>query len=67
MSVSLRRPCAFPKRPGKSGEGAALANGDGGGCGGAPPQLPSDGTDRTQNVWQWILESERQVKHKTHR
>uniref|UniRef100_A0A3B3RU76 Axin 2 n=1 Tax=Paramormyrops kingsleyae TaxID=1676925 RepID=A0A3B3RU76_9TELE len=53
-------------RLGKSGEGAALANGDGGGCGGAPPQLPSDGTDRTQNVWQWILESERQVKHKTH-
>ncbi|XP_076020751.1 LOW QUALITY PROTEIN: axin-2 [Genypterus blacodes] len=29
-------------------------------------QLPSDTTDRSQNVWQWILESERQGKHKSH-
>ncbi|XP_051568534.1 axin-2-like [Myxocyprinus asiaticus] len=30
------------------------------------PQLPGDVTDRSQNVWQWILESERQRRHKTH-
>ncbi|CDR18083.1 unnamed protein product, partial [Oncorhynchus mykiss] len=28
-----------------------------------PLQLPSDSTDRSQNVWQWILESDRQDKH----
>ncbi|XP_045571463.1 axin-2 [Salmo salar] len=28
-----------------------------------PLQLPSDSTDRSQNVWQWILESDRQGKH----
>lgn len=33
-----------------------------------PLQLPSDSTDRSQNVWQWILESDRQGKHhKPHR
>lgn len=31
------------------------------------PRLPLDATDRSQNVWQWILESERQGKHKPHR
>ncbi|XP_054635063.1 axin-2-like [Dunckerocampus dactyliophorus] len=30
------------------------------------PCLPLDATDRSQNVWQWILESERQGKHKAH-
>ncbi|XP_077461368.1 axin-2-like [Stigmatopora argus] len=30
------------------------------------PCLPLDTADRSQNVWQWILESERQGKHKTH-
>ncbi|XP_023262669.1 axin-2-like [Seriola lalandi dorsalis] len=30
------------------------------------PRLPLDATDRSQNVWQWILESERQGKHKPH-
>ncbi|KAM4603533.1 axin-2 isoform 2-T3 [Polymixia lowei] len=30
------------------------------------PHLPLDATDRSQNVWQWILESERQGKHKPH-
>ncbi|XP_072320129.1 LOW QUALITY PROTEIN: axin-2-like [Eucyclogobius newberryi] len=31
----------------------------------SPPHLPLDVTDRShQNVWQWILESERQGKHK---
>lgn len=29
-------------------------------------QLPADSTDRSQNVWQWILESDRQAKHKPH-
>uniref|UniRef100_A0A3Q2TNE3 Axin 2 n=1 Tax=Fundulus heteroclitus TaxID=8078 RepID=A0A3Q2TNE3_FUNHE len=35
---------------------------------GAPssPCLPMVSTDRSQNVWQWILESERQGKHKPH-
>ncbi|XP_017287960.1 axin-2-like [Kryptolebias marmoratus] len=28
--------------------------------------LPQVSTDRSQNVWQWILESERQGKHKPH-
>lgn len=33
-----------------------------------PLQLLSDSTDRSQNVWQWILESDRQGKHhKPHR
>ncbi|XP_077427803.1 axin-2-like [Vanacampus margaritifer] len=32
----------------------------------SPPCLPLDTTDRSQNVWQWILESERQGKHKPH-
>uniref|UniRef100_A0A672I6D5 DIX domain-containing protein n=1 Tax=Salarias fasciatus TaxID=181472 RepID=A0A672I6D5_SALFA len=30
------------------------------------PRLPLVATDRSQNVWQWILESERQGKHKPH-
>ncbi|XP_051996477.1 axin-2-like [Xyrauchen texanus] len=30
------------------------------------PQLPGDVTDPSQNVWQWILESERQRRYKTH-
>lgn len=34
-------------------------------CG--PLQLPSGTTDPTQNVLQWILESKRQSRHKSHR
>ncbi|XP_056265812.1 axin-2-like isoform X2 [Pseudoliparis swirei] len=34
--------------------------------GASTPRLPLDATDRSQNVWQWILESERQGKHKPH-
>ncbi|XP_067859988.1 axin-2 isoform X4 [Heptranchias perlo] len=31
------------------------------------PQLPGEETDRSQNVWQWMLESERQPsKHRSH-
>ncbi|KAM6905260.1 axin-2 [Xenentodon cancila] len=33
-------------------------------CG--PVQLPTDTTDPTQNVLQWILESKRQGRHKSH-
>ncbi|XP_068574568.1 axin-2 [Cebidichthys violaceus] len=33
---------------------------------GGPSQLPSDTTDPTQNVLQWILESKRQGRHKPH-
>ncbi|XP_074080834.1 axin-2 [Macrotis lagotis] len=29
-------------------------------------QLPGNEADRSQNVWQWMLESERQNKHKPH-
>uniref|UniRef100_A0A1A8J840 Axin 2 n=1 Tax=Nothobranchius kuhntae TaxID=321403 RepID=A0A1A8J840_NOTKU len=32
----------------------------------SPLCLPQVSTDRSQNVWQWILESERQGKHKPH-
>lgn len=34
-------------------------------CG--PLQLPSDTTDPTQNVLQWILESKQRGRHKSHR
>ncbi|TNN66187.1 Axin-2 [Liparis tanakae] len=34
---------------------------------GGPLQLPSDTTDSAQNVLQWILESKRQGRHKSHR
>ncbi|XP_015243706.1 PREDICTED: axin-2-like isoform X1 [Cyprinodon variegatus] len=45
----------FSRRPLKaSGEGVSS------------PCLPMVSTDRSQNVWQWILESERQGKHKPH-
>ncbi|XP_052396164.1 axin-2 [Carassius gibelio] len=36
------------------------------GCESSLFQLPADSTDRSQNVWQWILESDRQTKHKPH-
>ncbi|KAJ8264094.1 hypothetical protein GJAV_G00145080 [Gymnothorax javanicus] len=63
---TLGRSSTLSKRPSKASEGAAQLNGEGGGGGSVSPQLPSDGTDRSQNVWQWILESERQNKHKPH-
>uniref|UniRef100_H3CG77 Axin 2 n=1 Tax=Tetraodon nigroviridis TaxID=99883 RepID=H3CG77_TETNG len=37
-----------------------------GGEGLSSPRLPLDAAQRSQNVWQWILESERQGKHKPH-
>ncbi|XP_029102528.1 axin-2 [Scleropages formosus] len=67
---ALGRSSTLSKRLSKATvcEGPAQQNGEVGGvCGSsAAPQLPSDGTDRSQNVWQWILESERQIKHKSY-
>lgn len=53
------------KRPSKASDGVSVSLS--GGEGSTSPQLPSDGTDRSQNVWQWILDSERQNRHKPHR
>ncbi|XP_030919209.1 axin-2 [Geospiza fortis] len=53
------------KRPGRGG-GDSVAPGDGGLPSPAGVQLPGGEADRAQNVWQWMLESERQNKHKTH-
>lgn len=55
------------KRPGRGVDSVALAAGDGGMPGPGGVQLPGGEADRAQNVWQWMLESERQNKHKTHR
>ncbi|XP_032065930.1 axin-2 isoform X1 [Thamnophis elegans] len=57
----------LPKRNCKLQDGLVLPGGEGGGPP-APPgiPLPSGEADRSQNVWQWMLESERQSKHKPH-
>ncbi|XP_058845702.1 axin-2 isoform X2 [Acipenser ruthenus] len=57
------RSSTLSKRSCKASESSVLPNGDGGTGSG---QLPSDGTDRSHSVWQWVLEGERQSKHKTH-
>ncbi|XP_042166563.1 axin-2 [Oncorhynchus tshawytscha] len=57
---------SLPKRPGKPCEGIRLSQANGGDGVTSPPHLPLDATDRSQNVWQWILESERQGKNKPH-
>ncbi|XP_030064321.1 axin-2 [Microcaecilia unicolor] len=50
------------RRTGRSvSESPALSGSEG-----STSQLPGDETDRSQNVWQWIMESERQNKHKPH-
>ncbi|NWY69887.1 AXIN2 protein, partial [Erithacus rubecula] len=54
------------KRPGRGGDSVAPVAGDGALPGPAGLQLPGGEADRAQNVWQWMLESERQNKHKTH-
>ncbi|KAJ8002094.1 hypothetical protein DPEC_G00176230 [Dallia pectoralis] len=54
------------KRPGKPCEGLSQANVSEGLTSTPQPHLPLDASDRSQNVWQWILESERQGKHKPH-
>ncbi|NXK06986.1 AXIN2 protein, partial [Herpetotheres cachinnans] len=56
----------LPKRPGRGAESVALPAGDGGLPGPGGVQLPGGEADRAQNVWQWMLESERQNKHKPH-
>ncbi|KAK2491360.1 hypothetical protein MC885_006151 [Smutsia gigantea] len=62
------RGSALPKRSGKGMEpGLALPAREGGAPGGAGAlQLPGEEGDRSQDVWQWMLESERQSKPKPH-
>ncbi|KAK9407072.1 axin-2 [Crotalus adamanteus] len=63
----LSRTGTLPKRNCKLQDGLVLPGGEGGGLPaplGIP--LPSGEADRSQNVWQWMLESERQSKHKPH-
>lgn len=48
--------------------GPALPAREGGAPGGPGAlQLPGEEGDRSQDVWQWMLESERQSKPKPHR
>ncbi|KAM8797108.1 axin-2 [Eudromia elegans] len=54
------------KRSGRGAESLALAAGDGGPPAAPALLLPAGEADRAQNVWQWMLESERQNKHKPH-
>ncbi|XP_060619052.2 axin-2 isoform X1 [Anolis sagrei] len=63
----LNRTGTLPKRNCKLPDGVLLPGGEGGGLS-IPPgvQLPAGEADRSQNVWQWMLESERQSKHKPH-
>ncbi|XP_069337745.1 axin-2 isoform X2 [Eulemur rufifrons] len=62
------RGSTLPKRNGKGVEpGLALPAREGGAPGGAGAlQLPGEEGDRSQDVWQWMLESERQSKPKPH-
>ncbi|KAM5149595.1 axin-2 isoform 2-T4 [Callospermophilus lateralis] len=62
------RGSTLPKRTGKGTEpGPALPSREGGAPGGAGAlQLPGEEGDRSQDVWQWMLESERQSKPKPH-
>lgn len=59
--VSLGHSSSLSKRLCKSGEEVNME-----GLENSLLQLPADSTDRSQNVWQWILESDRQAKHKPH-
>ncbi|KAM4844589.1 axin-2 [Thomomys bottae] len=65
---STTRSNTLPKRNGKGTEpGLALPVREGGPPGGAGSlQLPGEEGDRSQDVWQWMLESERQSKPKPH-
>ncbi|KAJ8254253.1 hypothetical protein COCON_G00208650 [Conger conger] len=60
--LSDRRSFTLSKRACAAGDAGPQLNGEGG----VPLQLPTDTTDRSQNVWQWILDSDRQSKHKLH-
>ena len=58
-----------PRRSGRGSEpGPAGPAREGGAPGGAGPlQPPGEEGDRAQDVWQWVLESERPGKPKPHR
>uniref|UniRef100_A0A8C0ZUV4 DIX domain-containing protein n=1 Tax=Castor canadensis TaxID=51338 RepID=A0A8C0ZUV4_CASCN len=62
------RGSTLPKRNGKGTEaGLALPAREGGAPGGTGAlQLPGEEGDRSQDVWQWMMESERQSKPKPH-
>ncbi|EHB08546.1 Axin-2 [Heterocephalus glaber] len=62
------RGSALPKRNGKGTDPSlALPTREGGPPSGAGAlQLPGEEGDRSQDVWQWMLESERQSKPKPH-
>ncbi|XP_044305497.1 axin-2 [Varanus komodoensis] len=64
---SIGRTGTLPKRNCKLPDGLVLPGGEGGGVS-IPPgiQLPGGEADHSHNVWQWMLESERQSKHKPH-
>ncbi|KAL4657915.1 axin-2-like [Arapaima gigas] len=56
----------LPKRPCKTSEGSSQVNAEGeGSAGGMPLQPPTEGTDRSQSVRQWILESVKQGRHRS--
>nr|XP_048673426.1 axin-2 isoform X1 [Caretta caretta] len=57
---------SLTKRNGKVMDGVALPAGEAGLSVMPGLQLPGGEADRSQNVWQWMLESERQNKHKPH-
>ncbi|XP_023666543.1 axin-2-like isoform X1 [Paramormyrops kingsleyae] len=62
VAVHCGRQCnATPRRPCQAGEGSAMAP-----CGCEAVQPPSDTADRSHGVWQWILDSERQGRHRSH-
>lgn len=63
----LSRTGTLMKRNGKVMDGVALPAGEAGLSVMPGLQLPGGEADRSQNVWQWMLESERQNKHKPHR
>lgn len=59
----------LPKRNSKGTEPSLALPAREGGMSSATgaPQLPGEEGDRSQEVWQWMLESERQSKSKPHR
>ncbi|XP_068192662.1 axin-2-like [Antennarius striatus] len=61
---SMGRSSSLSRRVCRTGAEEGAAEGCMDDCG--PVQLPSDTTDPTQNVLQWILESKRQSRHKFH-
>uniref|UniRef100_A0A096LQ53 Axin 2 (conductin, axil) n=1 Tax=Poecilia formosa TaxID=48698 RepID=A0A096LQ53_POEFO len=61
---SPRRSSSLSRRVCRSGAEEGVADGCMDDCG--ISQLPTDTTDPTENVRQWILESKRQSRHKSH-